>query len=411
MLRGAAAASALLVLAGCDGGFGGIGDMFRGDNPAEGALETLARPDPDARGVITYNTYQVIVARNGDSIDAMAGRVGLTGKELADHNGLPVGYRPRAGEVLALPKYVGGTPADNVWSPAAISGAIDSAPLDGGISATPLDSAGSATGAAAGSTPFANGQQGNVVDPIRHRVQPGETAFTIARLYGVSETALASWNGLDRKLTVREGQELLIPLTAGAPRTESATGTAAPGESTPLPPPPSAAQPLPENQDVAVAEPLPEAPDLGLDDQPEDTAEPVAEAPEAAPQPAPQPGPGALRLSLPVEGPVILPYSAQPGPKKNEGIDIGAAAGTPVKAAAAGEIAYVSESQGLGTIVLIRHDGDIITVYGRISDVKLKKGDRVGAGERIGVVADNPTPNVHFEVRRGSAAVDPTPFL
>ena len=67
-------------------------------------VPSIDRPAADNRGVITYEDYQVIVAAEGDSLTAMANRVGLTATELAETNGLPVRYSPRAGEVLALPK-------------------------------------------------------------------------------------------------------------------------------------------------------------------------------------------------------------------------------------------------------------------------------------------------------------------
>jgi len=66
---------------------------------------------------------------------------------------------------------------------------------------------------------------------------------------------------------------------------------------------------------------------------------------------------------------------------------------------------------GLGTIVLIRHRDDIMTVYGRINGITVKKGDAVKRGQIIGKVADADRPIFHFEVRRGTQSIDPTPFL
>ncbi|MEM9812071.1 MAG: LysM domain-containing protein, partial [Pseudomonadota bacterium] len=88
-------------LAGCGGGLGAVGNMF-GSNPSEGVPPPIEGPVPDSRGVITYSTYQVIEARGNDTISDMAERVGLPPEELASHNGLPLTYRPRPGEVLAL---------------------------------------------------------------------------------------------------------------------------------------------------------------------------------------------------------------------------------------------------------------------------------------------------------------------
>ena len=76
-------------------------------------------------------------------------------------------------------------------------------------------------------------------EPQRHVVKRGETAYSIARMYNVSVRSLADWNGLDAKMTVREGQTLLIPVATGpAPKTAAVT---APGAGSPTPEPPSAA--------------------------------------------------------------------------------------------------------------------------------------------------------------------------
>ncbi len=61
--------------------------------------------------------------------------------------------------------------------------------------------------------------------------------------------------------------------------------------------------------------------------------------------------------------------------------------------------------------MLVRHPDNLMTVYGRITGVTLEKGDTVSRGQKIGVVADGNPANLHFEVRRGTASVDPAPFL
>ena len=134
-------------------------------------------------------------------------------------------------------------------------------------------------------------------------------------------------------------------------------------------------------------------------------------SPNLAQNDAPPPATGG-QLLPPVPGGNVLRSYDPDGPARNEGIDFAAPAGTAVTAAEGGEIALISESLGgLGTIVLIRHPDNLMTVYGRVTEVSLQKGDRVTRGQQIGVVADGDTPNVHFEVRRGTASVDPSPFL
>ncbi|MCP5072567.1 MAG: peptidoglycan DD-metalloendopeptidase family protein [Rhodobacteraceae bacterium] len=349
-----------LLLNGCgDFSFGDFRDTID-PVPGQTAAQSSPRPKPDSRGVITYPHYQVIVAKRGDSMADVAGRVGMSTEELARYNGLPVTHRPRAGEVLALPK--------GVIIPTEGTGTTDLENI--------------------ATTAIANAQTGVVQEgpePIRHVVESGETAYSIARLYGVSVTSLASWNGLDRDLSVREGQRLLIPVVEDGTPADQETAEAAPGTGSETPLPPSSTDPLPET--VVVAE-VPESPNLVEDRTP----------------------PGANRkLLTPVSGKIVRGYSTAPG--GNEGLDIAAASGSSVKAAEDGEVALISSSSSSNTIVLIRHPDNLYTVYSNVSDVSVKKGQTVSRGQGIAKVASGDSPFLHFEIRRGTESVDPTPYL
>ncbi len=119
-------------------------------------------------------------------------------------------------------------------------------------------------------------------------------------------------------------------------------------------------------------------------------------------------------MQKPVDGPVAIAFNKGAGPARNDGVDFAAPAGAPVVAAADGEVALVSQSLGgLGTIVLVRHPNEILTVYGRIDSVTVAKGDKVQRGQQIGVVAGTASgePRMHFEVRRGAESLDPMLFL
>lgn len=336
--------ASLLALSACSGGFdlGAASDIFRRDPIAVPSIE---RQTPDSRGVITYETYQVIVARGGDTISSLAERVGVSPDALARHNGLPITYRPNGGEVLALPVNVGGAVVTSPtgWSEEIAVTAIENA---GGTGAT----------------------VGNPTNPVRHRVEAGDTAYSIARQYNVSVTALASWNGLGSDLAVRPGQQLIIPVpdtSVAAPRTAPPPATTPPAAQVDTPP---------------------------------------AQAPAARVTP-PAGNPNA-RLSAPVSGRVVRGYSAS-----NPGFDYAATAGEDVRAAAAGTVILISTStNSLGTFLMIRHD-DLTTVYARVTDVKVTQGQTVSAGQVIAVVAPAATPTLHFEVARGSDRIDPTPFM
>ncbi len=358
-LRALLAGAALGVLAACAQG------VSVGTSPS-----AVANATPDARGVITYATYQVAVAREGDTIAALAARVGTSAEELSRRNGLPSDYVLRAGEVVVLPDGVPRPETAAGWSPEQAAAAIDAAP----VATTPLPPTAAAP----------PGRTGPLIDPIRHRVEAGETVYSIARLYGVTATALASWNGLGPDMAIRVNQELLIPIVSDANQISSTRDTA-PGEGTAVTPPPIAAKPLPEN--LAPGE-NPDSPGLGQYHTP----------------------PGG-RLQAPVSAPVVKRYDPS-GPGGSEGIGFAAPAGTAVRAAGDGEVALVSDSLGdLGTIVLVRHSDDLMTVYGRVTGVTVTRGQRVTAGQTIGAVAPGDPTELHFEVRRGTESVDPTTYI
>lgn len=358
------AATGLLLLSACDDGFG-LTQIGRAVDPIPVYKPVQERLQPDARGVITYPTYQVIVAGDNDSLPAMASRVGISVGELAEYNGLPVDHRVTKGQVLALPNTVSRPDGS-----ASTGRSIEE------IASSAIDRAPGTAPAEAGNDP---------AEPIRHIVEPGETAYSIARLYDVSVTSLASWNGLDRDLTVRVGQQLLIPVSNAAPRTAAAAPVEAPGQGSVTPTPPSASKPLPEPVKVAK---IPDSPNLASDRTPAGASG---------------------KLLTPVDGEILRGYSK--GSKGNEGIDIAAAAGTVVKAAEAGEVALISKSVGDTTILLIRHPDNLYTVYSNITGVSLSKGQKVSRGQNIGKVAKGSPSFLHFEIRRGTESIDPAPYL
>ncbi len=380
-----------LALAGCGGGLQDWDLRTNGSGTAEAALGVAdTRPAPDANGVISYPGYQVAVARQGDTVATLATRIGLDPQAVASYNALQPTDPLRAGEVVALPSRV------------ASGGAISGAPLGGtsagGIDVTSLASSaidnatggGAAGGGAAqpaGAVPFQPAQPGP--EPLRHQVQRGETAFTIARLYNVSAKDLADWNGLGPDFAVREGQYLLIPTISTAPAAAPGTaGNTAPGQGTPTPAPPSASEPLPDEATPTAA----------------DVAETVPASPNLDSQ---RTAASASTFSMPVAGAIIRAY--QKG--KNDGIDISAAAGTPVMAAADGTVAAVTQDTEGTPILVIRHADNLLTVYAGIEAATVAKGDVVKRGQVIGrVKAGNPS-FLHFEIRQGVDSVDPMPYL
>lgn len=369
--RAALMGVSVLALGAC-GGAGGFDFDLRG---GAGVLDTSdavrnatsARPQPDARGVISYPGYQVAIAQRGDTIESVAARIGTDAVALASYNAIPQNTTLRDGEIIALPARV-----SEPGSGALVGGNVDVATIAGAA----IDRADGAPGLPTGA------------QPTRHRVAPGETAFSIARLYDVPVAALAEWNGLGPDLALREGQYLLIPTPAPEAAVEVASldPIEAPGSGSVTPVPPSASQPLPQEDTRTAAAAAP-------------AAEPLRESQTAASDTA--------RLRMPVQGRIIRTY--QKG--QNDGIGISASAGTAVTAADDGTVAAITRDTDQVPILVVRHEGNLLTVYAGVDQIAVKKGDTVKRGQKIAVVRAATPPFLHFEVREGFESVDPGPYL
>lgn len=372
------AVAALALLAACDepldfdlrGGFGG----FTTADAALGA--TAARPNPDARGVITYPNYQVVVAKRDETARQIAGRLGLNADKLARYNGVGPDVKLRAGEVLALPGKIAAAPPSKGVDIAALAGeAIDSAPATTPVESKPLSPA---------PKPVTAAPTGP--EPVRHKVERGETAYTIARLYQVPVKALAEWNGLGPDFAIREDQFLLIPVPQqAAPRRTPAQQTTQPGQGSPTPTPPSAQTALPDEQVAPATKPT-EAPAQ------------VIEKPTRA---------SSAEMAYPVQGRIIRTYKKG----KNEGLDIAGTPGQAVNAAANGTVAAITEDADKVPIIVIRHPDNLLTVYANVDQIAVKKGDSVKRGQKLAALRSGDDAYVHFEVRDGFDSVDPTPYL
>ena len=126
-------------------------------------------------------------------------------------------------------------------------------------------------------------------------------------------------------------------------------------------------------------------------------------------------GTGTPSFRWPARGRVIAGFGAKTGGQKNNGINLSILAGTPVKVAEDGVVAYAgNELKGYGNLVLIRHSGGYVTAYAHASEVIVKRGDRVTQGQiiaRAGQTGDVTAPQLHFEIRKGSTPIDPMQFL
>lgn len=237
--------------------------------------------------------------------------------------------------------------------------------------------------------------------PSVHVVNRGDTLLSIARRNHMPVADLAKANGLDSSSTLKLGQKLNVPgakSAAAAPAAQPVTVAA--GQ-------PAAA---PATRTAGLAGTPPQSARLASATAKVEEA-PTAEAPVKASEAT-----GALpTFRWPVRGKVITSYGAKTNGKSNDGINLAVPEGTPVKAAEDGVVAYSgNELKGYGNLVLVRHSNGYVTAYAHASELLVKRGDTIKRGQIIaksGQSGEVGSPQLHFEIRKGSSPVDPLQFL
>jgi murein DD-endopeptidase MepM/ murein hydrolase activator NlpD len=237
------------------------------------------------------------------------------------------------------------------------------------------------------------------VAPNTHVVGHGDTLLSIARRNHVSLPDLARANNLNPSSKLSLGEKIVVP----ASRVAAATPAATPVAVQPL-----AAAPVPQVTKFAAAETPQKA---RLAQATPNAEEPAVESPVKAAEST-----GAVpTFRWPVRGKVITAYGAKANGKANDGINLAVPEGTPVKAADDGVVAYSgNELKGYGNLVLIRHANGYVTAYAHASELMVKRGDTIKRGQVIaksGQSGEVQSPQLHFEIRKGSSPVDPLQFL
>ncbi len=197
---------------------------------------------------------------------------------------------------------------------------------------------------------------------IYHVVKPGENLFRIGKAYDVSFDDLAKANRLKDARQIYVGQKLLIP---GAHR-----------------------------------------------QLPVDTIAPLEAAPVSRTLPAPAEI-GGDPLLWPVSGTINSNYGPR-GSSFHDGIDIAAPEGTPIHAIDRGEVIYSDQLRGYGNIVILRHQGGMVSVYAHNQVNLVREGQAVSRGEviaKVGSTGRVSGPHLHLEIRQNNTAQDPLRYL
>ncbi|CAN5116179.1 LysM peptidoglycan-binding domain-containing M23 family metallopeptidase [soil metagenome] len=361
--RPMAAAAPAAASAGVSGGGRGLASYTPPTHPpAIESTGTVALRSVAATSKPTHSGTTIIVGTS-DTLDGLARRYNVSSAAILQANG----YKgPRAlspGQQLVIPRQ--GT-------------AVAAAPAP---VAKPVASAASAVPAVAGNT---------------HVVNRGETLMSIARHNHMAAADLARANNLDPKAHLKIGDKVVVPARTAA--------LAAP----PVVAAPAGVVSTAPATKVASAEPVQKARLANATTTPEEiTPESPTKAADAT---------GALpTFRWPVRGRVVTGYGAKTNGKSNDGINVAVPEGTPVKAAEDGVVAYSgNELKGYGNLVLIRHANGYVTAYAHASELMVKRGETIKRGQVIaksGQSGEVGSPQLHFEIRKGSTPVDPLQFL
>ncbi len=228
------------------------------------------------------------------------------------------------------------------------------------------------------------GQRIRLPAPREHKVARGETIYGIARRYGVAMSRLVRLNGIRPPYRIYVGQTLRLParIANGPHRPARRTASS----------PPASAKALRESGKKS-----------------------GREMAKIRPRPLTPPPRSRRGFIWPVRGKVISGFGPKGKGLHNDGINVAAPRGTPVRAAENGVVAYAgNELRGFGNLVLLKHEGGYMTAYAHNNEILVKRGQRVMRGQpiaRVGSTGNVATPQLHFEIRKGRRAIDPMRYL
>lgn len=373
------------VPAGVASGAQGLGAYRPGGQTPEYTGSVTQQAPAKPAGHWTWNGGTPIVVGRGDTLEGIARKYGVPAQAILATNGVHGAIRP--GERLVIPRYVmgeGQATAPNIAAPH-----VEAA------RAEPVRQ------------PVAQPRPQAVAASDVHVVQPGESLIGIGRRYGMSLSEIARLNGIKPYTKVSIGDRIKVPGRGGNERVAAVH----------QPAPVAQAQPQ-RVERPRVAQAAPPIDNVGT--VPTENARVVTPEPAATPQSPVKKAEAVAENKMPqfrwpVTGHVIEAFGQRPNGTTNDGINLAVPAGTPIKAAEDGVVAYSgNELKGYGNLVLIRHADNFVSAYANASELLVKRGDSVKRGQviaRAGQTGNVTSPQLHFEIRKGSTPVDPRKYL
>lgn len=255
-------------------------------------------------------------------------------------------------------------------------------------------------------------------------VARGDTLLVVARKLGVDFQALARTNGKSAPYTIRVGEKLRVPgsYAGGSRLAQSPAGGGNGGVLVIASPNAPGGAKAPSYASTTTMSKLPPAePQTATAIQAAPEARPAAPAAQQSAQqqaslPPPAPPPLAGRGFIwPLKGEVLNEFGPIAKGQHSDGVNIAAPRGTPVRAAENGVVAYVgNELKGFGNLLLIKHADGWMTAYAHNDQLLVGKGEQVRRGQQIATVGSSGNvtqPQLHFELRRGTEAVNPADHI
>lgn len=361
-------------------GSGSLG-AYRPSTPVGNDITGSVQVPPKPAGHWTWDGGQPVTVGQGETVDTIARKHGVPASAIMQTNNIASPTAIRPGQRLVIPRYV--------------SSAAPQAPAQPHVAA--VQPAPVAPRATAG-------------DHV-HVVQLGESLIGLSRRYNVPLSTLAKANNVQVYHKVAMGDRITIPGGARQqaiqrpPQPQTQVAAAAPVM-------PSPAQPIVQPTRMA-------APAVAkVQTVPAETARVAKEEPVVEPQSSVKQAEatGAMpSFRWPVKGRIIAGFGQNANGTTNDGINLAVPEGTPVKAAEDGVVAYAgNELKGYGNLVLVRHSNGYVSAYANASELLVKRGDSVKRGQTIahaGQTGNVTSPQLHFEIRKGSTPVDPTKYL
>ncbi len=228
-------------------------------------------------------------------------------------------------------------------------------------------------------------------------VASGDTLYSLSRKYAVPVNDLAVMNNLSAPFNLSVGQKIRVPDLQNAMMTSSVNGKTQQQ---------NVVQPV---KKATTNVPATSAKKTQIAKQKEKiSSDPSKKLPKIGAR-------SSSKFSWPVRGKILSDYGAKSNGLFNDGVNIAAKRGTAVVAAENGVVAYAgNEVKGMGNLIIIQHSDGWMTVYAHLDSMTVRRGAKVGVGQKIGTIGSTgkvDTPQLHFEIRKGTKAYNPSQYL